>query len=162
MALIPWRRKVSEVQSSAESPLALLREEFDRFFDRFFAEPFGALDWPAWFTGQAWWPAVDVHEDEQHVVLRAEVPGLKPEEIEVSVTGRQLTLSGEKKETAERKEGGYYRSECRYGKFRRVLDLPQTVDPEQIEATLAEGVLTIRLKKTAEAQSRRIPIKAGQ
>ena len=104
MSLIPWRGK-REGREGDLSPIVALRHEMDRLFDSFVREPFGAIDWPSWATGK-WSPAVDVAEDDKELTVRAELPGIDPKDLEVSVLGNQLVLSGEKKESSETKEKG--------------------------------------------------------
>ena len=82
-----------------------LRSEMDRLFDSFLREPFGAMDWPHWGAGK-WSPAVDVAEDDKEVTVRAELPGIDPKDLDVTVVGNQLILSGEKRESSETKEKG--------------------------------------------------------
>ena len=104
MSLIPWRNK-RESSEGELSPLVALRSEMDRLFDSFLREPFGALDWPQWGAGK-WSPAVDVAEDDKELTVRAELPGIDPKDLDVTVVGNQLVLSGEKKESSETKEKG--------------------------------------------------------
>ncbi|MBN2581356.1 MAG: Hsp20/alpha crystallin family protein [Pirellulales bacterium] len=158
MNLIPWRNKQRE-DLVPESPLVTLRTEMDRLFDSFIREPFGAWDWPGFLGGQQGWPAVDVSESEKEILVRAELPGVDPKELDVSVTGNQLILSGEKKEEKETKEQGYYHSEARYGTFRRVIPLPEGADSEKVDAQYAHGVLTLKIAKAPSAAAKRIEIK---
>ena len=87
------------------------------------------------------------------------LPGIDPKELDVTVTGNQLVLSGEKKESSEHDEKDFYRSETRYGSFRRTVPLPEGVDTENVDAQYANGVLTLRLKKIAPAAAKRIEVK---
>jgi HSP20 family protein len=157
MGLIPWRSKRRE-SGPAETPLATLRSEIDRLFDSFVREPLGTLEWP-FGSGRGWSPAVDVAEDEKEFTVRAEVPGLAPEEIEVTISGNQLVLAGEKKESTEKKGKDFYQTESRFGAFHRSIPLPQTVDPEKVQAEYANGVLTIHLEKSPSALAKRIDVK---
>lgn len=158
MSLIPWRSK-RESRSGELSPMLALRNEIDRLFDAFFREPFSGWDWPLWPSSGRWAPAVDIAEDDKEVTVRAELPGIDPKELEVSVLGNQLILNGEKKQSSERQEKGFYHSETRYGAFRRVIPLPEGIDTEKIEAQYAHGVLTLRLPKTTAAAAKRIKVK---
>ncbi len=158
MNLIPWRNKQRESDGGHLMPLVALRGEMDRLFDSFFREPFGALDWSPWGTGK-WSPAVEVAENEKEVTVRAELPGIDPKELEISVSGNQLVLSGEKKESSETQEKDFYHSETRYGSFRRMLPLPDGVDTENVDAQFSNGVLTLKLKKTAPVAAKRIEVK---
>ena len=158
MSLIPWRNKQPEGQRSELSPMLALRGEMDRLFDNFFREPFSSLDWPPWGSDK-WSPAVDVAENDKEVTVRAELPGMDPKDLDVTVTGNQLVLSGEKKESEEREGKDFHHSETRYGSFRRVVPLPEGVDTENVDAQYANGVLTLHLQKTAPAAGKRIEVK---
>jgi HSP20 family protein len=131
----------------------------DRLFDSFLREPFGMLDWPSFTGSEKWWPAVDVAETDKDLTIHAELPGIDPKEIDVSVTGDQLVISGEKKENSERKGDGFIHSESHYGSFRRVIPLPEGVDSEHVEAQYNHGVLTLTLPKTPVAAPKRIEVK---
>jgi HSP20 family protein len=158
MNLIPWRNKPQASEGGELSPVAALRNEMDRLFDSFFREPFGALDWPLWGAGK-WSPAIDVAENDKELTIRAELPGIDPKELDVTLTGNQLILSGEKKESSEHEGKDFYRSETRYGSFRRTVPLPEGIDTEDVDAQYANGVLTLRLKKIAPAATKRIEVK---
>jgi HSP20 family protein len=133
--------------------LARLHCEMDDLFDSFFR----GLDRP--FTGYKAWPTIDVAEEEDSIVVRAEVPGCKAEDIEISVYGNKLTISGEKKLADEKKEKGYYHVESTYGSFRRELALPTDVDPDKIDAECKDGVLSITLPKAAKAKTIKVKVK---
>lgn len=156
MNLMPWRNRQPEGVRSELSPMLALRGEMDRLFDSFFREPFGALE-PLWGAG-AWSPAMDVAENDKELTVRVELPGIDPKDLEVSVTGNQLVLSGEKKETSEREGKDFHHSETRYGSFRRTVPLPEGIDTENVDAQYANGVLTLHLKKTATAAGKRIEV----
>ena len=106
-------------------------------------------------------PAVDVYEDAQKVQLKLEVPGIRPDDLDIRVEGRMLTVRGERKFESEEKEENFHRIERRYGSFVRSFNMPATVDTESIDAHSADGVLTISLAKKAEAKPKQITIKAG-
>jgi len=133
-------------------PLARFEDAFADMMERFF-EPRG------WLASDAWAPALDVSEKDDAIVVRAEMPGMKTEDIEVSVHGNTLTISGEKKEQFEDKGETYYRSERRYGSFRRDIPLSAAVDTDKIEATCRDGVLTVTLPKSEKAKPKRIEVK---
>ena len=121
------------------------------------------FDWP-FEEGEAlgWTPTVDVEETDKALVLTAEMPGLEVDDVEIEVEGNLLTLSGEK--TVEREsedtDGRNLRVwERRYGSFSRTFTLPNAVEADKIKADFENGVLTIRMPKTAEAKGRRIPVK---
>ncbi len=106
-------------------------------------------------------PAVDVYEDEHNLVLKLEIPGMNEEDISVSVENNTLTVSGERKLEKEEKEENFHRIERRYGSFTRSFRLPNTVDPEKVEAGYDKGILKITLAKRAEAKAKQIKIGAG-
>lgn len=117
-----------------------------------------------WDTGLApayggWWPALEVIDENENLVVRAEMPGLKSNDIDVSVQGNVLTISGQKKEETEKKERTYYFAERQYGSFQRQVTLPAEVDAEKVEASYKDGVLTLTLPKAETARTRRIAIK---
>jgi HSP20 family protein len=156
MAFIPWKNKRGGHGGDA-NPLVELRGEMDRLFDTFIRDPWGSLS--EGLGGQRQWqPAVDVAETDQEVTIRAEIPGVDPKELEISVSGNRLTIAGEKKNHTEKQGKDYYHTETRYGAFRRSIELPGGVDPEQVSAEHANGVVTIRLKKQTAA-SRKIEVK---
>ena len=99
-------------------------------------------------------PALDISETKDQVRVTAELPGLNKEDVEISVEGNSLILSGEKKEEREEKEGGYHRSERYYGSFSRLVSLPTEVNFDKAEATFKNGILTVMLPKTEEAKQR--------
>jgi HSP20 family protein len=130
-----------------------LRRELDDLFDRF-----GAFA-PAQAARNAF-PAVNLYETEDAYVLTAEVPGVAPEELEISLEGSTVTLRGERKVAGE--EGAsVHRSERPAGAFRRAIDLPLSIDGEKVEAVHRHGVLTLRLPKAPEHRPRQISVKAG-
>jgi HSP20 family protein len=146
MALVPFNKRNRD-------GLARLHGEMDDLFDGFFR----GLDRP--FAGYKAWPAIDVAEEENAIVVRAEVPGCKAEDIDISVYGNTLTISGEKKFEEEKKEKGYYHVESTYGSFRRELTLPTDVDPGKVEAACKDGVLSITLPKAASAKAVKVKVK---
>jgi HSP20 family protein len=161
MSLIPWRNKPRASDRGELLPLVTLRSEMDRLFDTFLREPFAGVDWPLW-ASEKWSPAIDVAENEKELTVRAELPGIDPKDLEVTVTGNQLVLSGEKKESSEQTEKDFYHSETRYGSFRRVVPLPEGIDAEHVEANYANGVLTLHLPKAAPVTGKRIEVKVKQ
>lgn len=146
MALVPFNKR-------ERNGLARLHNEMDDLFDGFFR----GLDRP--FAGYKAWPAIDVAEEQNSITVRAEVPGCKAEDIDISVYGNKLTISGEKKLTDEKKEKGYYHVESTYGSFRRELALPTDVEQEKIEAECKDGVLSITLPKAAKARTVKVKVK---
>ncbi len=138
-------------------PLSRLQDEMTDLFGRFFG-----TEWPFLERGQGtgWWPAMDVAESDQAITVSAELPGLKAEDVDISVHGNVLTISGEKKDSSEQREGDRYHVERRYGSFQRRLQLPADVDVERIQAECRDGVLTVTLPKTEQAKPRRIDVKS--
>lgn len=110
-------------------------------------------------TAFEWWPAVNVIETPETVVVTAEVPGLEPKEIEISVVGDTLTIRGEKRIEKEEKGKTWYRREIAGGKFTRSFTLPASVDGEHVDATSKMGILTVTLPKRAEARAKKIEVK---
>ncbi|MCZ7681603.1 MAG: Hsp20/alpha crystallin family protein [Sandaracinaceae bacterium] len=105
-------------------------------------------------------PAVDVYETGDHIELRAELPGMKPEDVRIDITDNTVTVSGERKLEHEEKREDYQRIECEYGSFLRSFTLPRTVDKEKIDAEMKEGVLVLTIPKVAEEKKRHIPIRS--
>jgi HSP20 family protein len=130
-----------------------LRQEMDELFERF-----GVL--PSALAGRHLTPSVNLYETEEAYILTAEVPGVAPEDLSISLEGSTVTLSGERKAAAE--EGAsVHRRERPSGPFRRAIDLPVAVDGEKVEAVHRLGVLTLRLPKAPEHRPRQITVQAG-
>ena len=161
MGLIPWKGKEREGGVDLASPLSVLRTEMDRLMDSFFRDPIGALDWRSG-ARRAWTPAVDVAESDEEVVVRAEIPGMDPKDVEITISGGQLVISGEKKESTEESGKDFFHSETRYGSFRRSVPLPEAVDPEKVDAECSNGVLVVRLKKSPSSPPKRIEVKVKE
>ncbi|MBN1834088.1 MAG: Hsp20/alpha crystallin family protein [Deltaproteobacteria bacterium] len=106
-------------------------------------------------------PLMNVTEDKNSFYVRAELPGLKPDELEISVTGDTLSLSGEREIPAEDENAQYHRREREAGKFSRIVSLPSQVDTGKVEARSADGILTVVLPKAEAAKPRQIAIKAS-
>lgn len=107
----------------------------------------------------AWLPAVDIVENGDHIRLVVELPGVKPEEVKLGLENNVLTIRGEKRQEKEEKEERWHRYERTYGSFERSFTLPSTVDPERIEATAENGVLTVTMVKADRARPREIPVR---
>ena len=108
----------------------------------------------------AFQPVVDIYEGKDAIFVKAELPGVKPDDVHIHVENNLLTLSGERRLENVDDGEGYHRVESTYGAFTRSFQLPNTVNPESIDANLDAGVLTLRLPKRAEAQPRKIAVKA--
>jgi len=159
MNLIPWRHKNGGREVTPQRALATMRSEFDRLFDRFFSD----LDLPMrdlFAAPGAWIPAFEVSETADEVVVRAELPGVDPKNVEVTVSGNVLTIAGEKREESEAREGVTYRCERRFGSFQRSIELPAAVDADKVRAENVNGVLTVRLPLTESSKPRRIKVLA--
>ncbi len=121
--------------------LSSARREMDRVFDRFFGQPAAAQGMGLWV------PAVDVEETSDELQVTAELPGLRPEDVTVTVENGVLTISGEKKQEIQegKEEGNYYLFERSYGRFERSSTLPRTVNADQVKARFENGILTVAL-----------------
>ena len=108
-----------------------------------------------------WYPAVDIFDNDNEIVLKAELPGLNKEDIDIHVEENLLTLRGERKREEEIKEKGYFRSERAYGTFSRSFTLPATVAANKIGASYKDGILTVTLPKAEEAKPRQIEVKVA-
>jgi len=105
-----------------------------------------------------WLPAVDILEDKDKITVKADLPGLKKDEIDISLNGDILTITGEKKSEEEVKEKNYYRAERYYGTFQRSIVLPTSVQEGKIKASYKEGVLQVELPKKKETKGKKIRI----
>ncbi|HQL90349.1 MAG TPA: Hsp20/alpha crystallin family protein [Syntrophales bacterium] len=147
-----------------EFPLFSLQREVNRLFEDFFRgfdlRPLRAAEerWGG-FT-----PKMDLEETEKEYRITAELPGMEEKDVELMLTGNSLTLKGEKKEEKEEKGKSFYHVERSYGTFQRTVPLPEGIDLKKIDAEFKNGVLTVRLPKTAEAKAkgRKVPIKTGK
>jgi HSP20 family protein len=144
MELMPWRTRQM-------SPISSLQSEMNRMFEDFFTRPFG-FTLQGGSRAQALVPALDVKEDENSIMVTAELPGIDSKDIEISVQGDMLEIRGHKRDEQKQEQGDYHVVERCYGAFARRITLPREVDSEQAEATMNNGVLTLRLPK-AEPRS---------
>lgn len=141
-----------------------MADYFDRMRDEFFRRPFPDVWQPlrklrtSGFPGFAT-PTVDLFEDKEDVVVKAEMPGLEKKDVEVNLTDSRLTIKGEKKKEEEVKEEDYFYSERSYGAFARVLELPCKVKGDKVKASFKNGVLEVRLPKSEEAKARSVSVK---
>ena len=146
--LIPWR------------PFREL-EELERRFEDIFGRPFLPAAWRRLpIEERGWAPPIEVFEKEDKFVVKAELPGMKEEDIDVSVVGDTLTIKGERKAETEVKEEDYYCCERSYGSFLRSIALPSNVDAKKIEASFEDGVLEVSLPKAAEVKPKKITVSA--
>ena len=145
MELVPWR---------PFSGLSTLRKEMDDLWNRFFSD----MPTVRGFEGE-WSPSVDVSETKDSFVVKAELPGLVAEDVNVSISGNLLTIRGEKKKEEEEKDEHHHYVERYYGSFQRSFQLPANMKTDKIEATFDKGVLKVTLPKTEEAKKKEIQVK---
>ena len=140
--LIPWKRR----------EWIELRREFDDLFTRFFGEEAK--------TGiTSFSPAIDVTETDKDIVVKAEIPGMNSEDLDVSLTGEVLTIKGEKKEHKQENEAGRHRIERMFGSFTRSFTLPCPVQQDNIQARYENGILTLTMPKIESEQKQSVKIK---
>ena len=157
---------MSQVLPERRSPVAPERWEPLREFEqvtermrRMLEQTFGGIDWPSLLPEQAGWsPLVDIEETDVAFLVEAELPGVKREDVNIELVGNELMITGEIKE--REREGTVRRRSRRTGRFEYRVSLPNQVDAERIEASLTEGVLTVRVPKLERAQRRRIEVRA--
>ena len=133
--------------------LSDLRDEIDRLFEAPLSE---RARTPSVFGG--WTPAIDLAENKENVVVRAELPGMKKEDIEVTLHEGTLNIAGERKSEKKVEEGGVYRSERFFGRFQRAITLPAPVAGDKVKADYKDGILTVTLPKTEEAKPKQIDV----
>jgi HSP20 family protein len=134
-----------------------LRDAVNQLFQDSFIRP-GA--WLTPFDGSQL--AVDVIENKDEVIVKASVPGMKPDDIDITLTGDQLTIKGETKSEEKIEEGSYVRKERRYGAFQRTLTLPTAVMSDKAKAEFENGVLTLTLPKSEEVKPKSIKVKTSK
>jgi HSP20 family protein len=159
---LPVRNEEKGTDRPAEwRPFESLRREVDRLFEDFqlgsWRSPFGRslFDVQPFWRGEIGWgkaPAVDIVDNEKAYEITAELPGMDESNIDVKFSDGTLTIKGEKRDEKEEKKKDYYLSERRYGSFQRSFGVPDSVDADKIEASFKNGVLTVTLPKTAQAQ----------
>ncbi|MCM8796534.1 MAG: Hsp20/alpha crystallin family protein [Candidatus Omnitrophica bacterium] len=153
MALIPWRPR--EMWWDPFRDLEAIQNEMNRLFDS------SLLRWSDRDVGLlegAWSPAVDIYDSKGNVMVKADIPGMKKDEIEVSVNKDILIIKGEKKQEKETKEKDFVRTERFYGSFNRAIRLPAEVDASKVNATYKNGVLELVLPKKEEAKPKQLKI----
>jgi len=147
MALFPFRTQTSPWQELRE-----MREQMDRLLGSFMMGR----------GGMEWVPAVDITERPNELVLTAELPGMRREDIEIELENNVLTIRGEKKAEHEEKGEERYVFERQFGSFARSFTLPRTVDPDRIHARFENGVLTVKMPKSEAAKGRKIDVEGGE
>jgi len=150
MSLIRYQTPELSKWSSFDR-LAYLRNEFDQLFD---------FSWPSRDSGLfgGWSPALDVSDDKDNYLVTLELPGMKKDEINISLQNGVLTVSGERKHESEKTEGQTFRSERYFGKFQRSVTLPAAVDANKVKAAYKDGILSIELPKAEEAKPKQIEV----
>jgi HSP20 family protein len=147
MALVRW-------DSGRE--LDSLQSDLNRLFDGFFGgrRANGV-------NARGWIPAMDLVETEEHLVLRADLPGIDEKDLDIEIKDGVLTVSGERKEEQEDKGEGFYRAERAFGRFSRSLSLPDGIDTDQVSANFDRGVLEVKIPKPEESKPHRVQIGSG-
>ena len=150
MALIRWEpvRELNTIQS-----------EMNRLFNTFFENP--GQQGTGTGTARRWIPAMDLVETDEDFVLRADLPGLNEQDVNIELEDNVLTLSGERKAAHEERGEGYYRVERASGAFSRSLTLPDGVEPDRVQASFDRGVLEVRIPKPERRKPRKVTISAG-
>ena len=139
------------------SNMVSLRNAMDRLFEESFVKP--SNFWTEFGNGELSLD-LDVYQTDKDVVVKAAIPGVKPEEVDISITGDVLTIKGEHKEEKETKEKDYYLKERSYGSFRRSIQLPVSVKTEKAEAVFENGILTLNIPKAEVAKPKQIKVKS--
>lgn len=159
MKLVPWQSKTKRERDgdSMAPTLARFRSDIEDLFDHWR----GTLGFESegWDMPGLWQPRLDVSEAENHVTIRAEVPGMEANDLDITLSGNVLTLSGEKRDTRERKDEVYFVVERTFGSFRRSVTLPAEVDADDVNAEYDKGVVTISIKKKHSTPRKRIGVK---
>jgi HSP20 family protein len=151
--LLPWR---------PFPEMARWERDIDQMFENFLGRrlrPFLPERWWSAAGAEISTPAVDLYEEKDDIVVKADLPGMEKDNIEVNISDNRLTIKGEKKEEQEIKKENYYRSERSYGSFVRTLELPTEVQADKVKAAFKNGVLEIRLPKTEEAKKKETKVK---
>ncbi len=164
--LIPWKKDETRlpIRRREEDTLVDFMDRMNRLIDEMFGRP---LSLTPFFESESTWlgdftPKMDVSETDKEITIEMELPGLKPEDVNITLERGVLNISGEKQSEKEEKGRRFYRMERSYGSFYRSIPLPSEVEEGKIEAIFKHGVLKVKLPKTqaAQAQSKRITIKA--
>jgi len=141
-------------------PFRDLQDRMNRLFSESYrSSPTGEEDWA---LGGSWAPAVDIYEQDNNIVLKAELPGVDPKDVDIRLENNTLTLRGERKFDEEVKKENYHRVERAYGAFTRSFTLPTVVDQGNIKAEFKDGVLRVTLPKREEAKPKQIQINVAK
>ncbi|UCE51481.1 MAG: Hsp20/alpha crystallin family protein [Desulfobacterales bacterium] len=148
--LMPWKKRGGK-------EISRLGSELDDLYGRFFGR--GPMIPERFLQEEALFPALDISEGKKEITVKAEIPGVEADDLDVSLDGRTLIIKGEKKQEKEDKDENYHRMERSYGYFRRTVQLPVDVDPSKVEASYKKGVLKVTLKKTKESEAKKIEVR---
>jgi len=160
MNLIPWRRKrAAGANDLMPATLGQLRKQIDTLFERFFRDPWSLPDveWP--WSGLLATPRTDLADSADEVTVTMELPGVDPQDVDIQITGDRLTVRGTKKAEKEEQRRDYHYVERQYGSFHRTVQLPSTVDPNKVDASYKNGVLTIRIGKRPDLRPKKIKVR---
>jgi HSP20 family protein len=146
------------MEPGSMASLADFRGEMNRLFEGFFSRPLAASSWFDTIEPGQWLPTVDMTENDRQIHVRAELPGIDPKDVDVSVSEDRLVICGEKKSATESTAEGWSHRESQYGSFSRAIPLPESVDPAQVTAKYDKGVLTVELMKSPTSASRKVPV----
>jgi HSP20 family protein len=148
--LTPWRpmRELETIQRRMD-------DLFEHLTERFFGP--GERERSVWGP-EAWAPALESHVDKDTLMVRADLPGIDPKEVSISVTGNQLTIEGERKREEKKEEKDYFYRELAYGKFSRTMTLPEGVDADKIKANYKNGVLEVTMPAPKQIASKKVQI----
>ena len=138
-----------------------LQSEVNRLFEGYNNTGDRPADGRANGVSRAWAPVVDIAENENDIVLRAELPGMKQEDIDIELTGDTLTLRGERKFENEERRDSFVRVERSYGRFQRAFTLGVPVQHDQVRATYRDGILEVHLPKSEETRPRKVQVSVG-
>jgi HSP20 family protein len=134
--------------------------QLNHVLDELFADAFGTAPQPS-AAPAVWGPALEGYEKDGNIVVRADLPGVDPAQVEVSLDGDTLTISGERKSESESSKNGSHVNEVRYGSFRRSVTVPEGIDPERVTARYTNGVLEVTLPMPVAAQPRKVAVQVA-
>lgn len=153
MALIPWRPK--DLWWDSQHDLDSLQRQINSLFS---LAPYRGNYGDGGLLEGAWNPALDMYDSKDCVIVHIDMPGMKKEDIDISVSGKTLTIKGEKKESNRVEDEGCVRTERFYGTFNRAITLPAVVDANKVQAAYKDGVLELTLPKKEESKPRQIKV----
>ena len=147
---------LTRTRQNAPATIDRLRDEFDRVLQNWWGDE-GDLD--ELFSVREWKPSVDLSETDDAIEVKVDLPGIKPDDVDISVSENRLTIQGERKEEKETKDKTRHRVERHYGSFYRSITLPPGTEADKVAATSDNGVITITVPKAAEAKATKVPVK---